>query len=78
MQKVTANTIHNAKRKLEKELAYNSDKNGKKFTKYIKSKSNNISSIGPQTGEEGNLIVESKLMADELNNFFMSVFTMEN
>jgi hypothetical protein len=38
VEKLVANKIRKAKRKLERELAYGDDKNGKKFSMYVKSK----------------------------------------
>jgi hypothetical protein len=78
LQKVTANTIHNAKRKLEKELAYNSYKNGKKIHQIYEVQVQQYQQHRPTDRRRGKLDCGSKLMADELNNFFMSVFTMEN
>jgi hypothetical protein len=38
LEKETSKKIRNAKRKMEKDLAYSEDKNNRKFARYIKSK----------------------------------------
>jgi hypothetical protein len=78
VEKETANKIRNAKRGMEKELARNSDKNSRKFTKYVKSKTKSRTTIGPLISEGRKVLTGGKEMADELNRFFSSVFTIED
>ena len=67
--------IKQAKRNYEISIAKDSTTNPKKFYKYINSKKNLKSGIGPLINEEGHLITEDKAIATTLNNFFSSVFT---
>jgi hypothetical protein len=78
LAKNVAKVIRNAKRKCERELLREKDKNNRKFTKYIKSKTKARTTIGPLKGENGQLEAEDKQMANILNDFFVSVFTQEN
>jgi hypothetical protein len=78
LEKETAKKIRNAKRKLEKNLASGEDKNNRKFTKYVKSKTKSKTSVGPLLSKEKKLITEEKEIAEELNKFFSSVFTKED
>jgi hypothetical protein len=77
-EKNCANKIRNAKRKMERDLASNPDKNNRKFARYIKSKTKSRTTIGPILTEEGTLLTSDVEMAEELNKFFVSVFTQEN
>jgi len=43
--------------------------------KYVRSKTNAKSFVGPLTDEKGNLISDDKQMGELLNIFFSSVFT---
>jgi hypothetical protein len=70
--------VRKAKRRQERDLANDHDKNGKKFTKYIKSKSNCRSTIRPLKDINGQLVTEHNDMANMLNRFFTSVFTHED
>jgi hypothetical protein len=47
LEKETSKKIRNAKRKMEKDLAYSEDKNNRKFARYIKSKTKSKTAIGP-------------------------------
>jgi hypothetical protein len=78
LQKETANAIRRAKRKMEWELANTEDKNNRRFTKYIKSKTKSKTSIGPLVTKEKKLLVDEREMAVELNKFFSTVFTEED
>jgi hypothetical protein len=78
LEKEAAKKIRNAKRKLEKDLAAGSDKNNRKFAKYIKSKTKSRTTVGPLVNKDKKLITDEKEMAEELNKFFSSVFTQEN
>jgi hypothetical protein len=76
-EKECAKKIRNAKRKMERELASNPDKNNQKFARYIKSKTKSRTTIGPIKTEDGRLLTQDAEMAEELNRFFSSVFTRE-
>jgi hypothetical protein len=78
LQKIVAKRIKNVKRKEERELLKESQKNNRKFTKYIKWKTKARKTIGPLRKEDGQLEAEDKKMADILNDFFVSVFTKED
>jgi len=60
------------------ELANTEDKNNRRFTKYIKSKTKSKTSIGPLVTKEKKLLVDEREMAVELNKFFSTVFTEED
>ena len=45
---------------------------------YVKSKQQVKDSIGPLKGQNGEVSLDSKFMAEELNSFFASSFTREN
>ena len=78
LEKDVVKKVRNAKRKMEKEIANTKENNNKKFTSYIKSKTKSKSTIGPLRNTEGQLITDDRGMADELNKYFSSVFTIEN
>jgi hypothetical protein len=78
LQRETTTMVRKATRRQERDLANDPDKNGKKFTKYIKSKSNCRSTIGPLKNINGQLVTEDNDMANMLNMFFTSVFTRED
>jgi hypothetical protein len=78
LEKETSKKIRNAKRKMEKDLAYSEDKNNRKFARYIKSKTKSKTTIGPLITREKKMLTEDKDMAEELNTFFASVFTKED
>ncbi len=78
VEKETSKKIRNAKRKLEKDLVSNADKNNQKFTKNVLSKTKSKTTIGPLITKEKTVLSENKEMADELNRFFSSVFTQED
>ncbi len=75
IQKETANKVRNAKRRMEKELSRNKDKNNRQFTKYVKAKTKSKTTVGPLITKEKKLLTGGKEIADELNKFFASVFT---
>jgi hypothetical protein len=60
LEKEISKKIRNAKRKLEKNLASGEDKNNRKFTKYVKSKTKSKTSVGPLLSKEKKLITEEK------------------
>jgi hypothetical protein len=78
VEKELKKKIRKAKRKKEKELVSCEDRNGKKFTNYIKSKTKVRTGIGPLKKPDGTMTTDGREMADILNNFFTSVFTKED
>ena len=79
LEKEVMNKIRNAKRNLEKKLAYAEGGNSTRtFAAYIKSKTKAKSSIGPLKNKSGKIIVGDLDMANELNDFFSSVFSNED
>ncbi len=68
--------IRNAKRKLERDLVRDVDKHNRKFTKYVKSKTKSKTTIAPLITKK--ILTEGKEMAEKLNKFFASVFTIED
>jgi hypothetical protein len=78
VEKEVKNKIRNAKRKMERDLAFAEDKNRKKFSNYVKSKTKSKTSVGPIKANTGKLTSEKQAMANILNEFFASVFTNEN
>jgi hypothetical protein len=78
LEKEVKSKIQKSKRRMEKELSRNDDKNNKKFAMYIKSKTKSKTTIGPLKNDRGQVTYDNKEMASILNNFFASVFTREN
>ena len=71
------NSIRKTKKRHETKLANDFQSNSSKFYKYVKSKNNTNTNIGPL--KEGNTIfTDSEQMANILNKFFVSVFTRED
>jgi len=70
--------IRKAKINYEEEIAKNAKNNPKKFYKYINNKKELKSGIGPLANETGELVSDNKIMADTLNNYFSTVFTVPN
>jgi len=68
--------IKNAKRGFEKKLA-NEKGNRRPFYSYVKRKSKSRLTIGPLKSKNQKVLTEDVEMAEELNNFFSSVFTRE-
>ncbi len=77
LEKDVVKKVRNAKRRMEKEISKNEDRNNKKFTNYIRSKTKSKQSIGPIKNEEGKLLTDDLELAQELNNAFSKVFTKE-
>ena len=59
-------------------IAQESKRNPKLFYSYISNKNRIKDSIGPILDESGNLTSDNINVANTLNNFFVSVFTVEN
>ena len=73
----TKKLVLQAKRKFEKKLAKEAKKKPKMFYSYLRSRTCNKSSVGPLKDKD-EVVSNDKGMANILNNFFVSVFTVEN
>jgi hypothetical protein len=78
LEKEVSKKIKNAKKKFEKDMAFNEDRNRKKFSNYVKSKTKARGSIGPLKNVNNETTANTKEMANILNGFFASVFTEED
>ena len=67
-----------AKIMFEKNLADNIKKDSKSFYAYVRSKQRSRVKVGPLEDSTGNIISDSRSIADLLNSYFSSVFTVEN
>ena len=77
VENVVQHSVRNAKRAFERKLAKTAKSNPKEFYTYIKSKTANRESVGPLKDGAG-VSTENSRMAELLNTFFSSVFTMED
>jgi len=67
-----------AKIEFEKKLASNVKKDSKSFYAYIRSKQRNKVKVGPVKDDQNNIITDDAKTADLLNDYFASVFTVED
>ena len=67
-----------AKRNFEKKLATNVKNNSKSFFSYVRSKQRTKEKVGPLKDKGGEVIIDDRLAANLLNEYFSSVFTNEN
>ena len=70
--------VRNAKRNMEKKLAYAKNNSARNFASYIKSKTKARTAIGPLKDEQGVLVSDETEIAEKLNKYFSSVFTEED
>ena len=70
--------IRNSKRSYEQKIAFNIKQDSKSFYAYVRSKQKVQDKVGPLEGSDGNIITEGFLMAENLNEYFSSVFTRED
>jgi hypothetical protein len=66
LEKENTKKIHNAKHRLEKELAGGDDKHNRNFARYIKSKPKSKTTIGLLIDEDKKVVTGEKEMADIL------------
>ena len=74
----TTKEIRSSKRMFEQKLATNIKQDSKSFFAYIRSKQRVKDSIGPLKGNNGAVISNNKEMAESLNEYFSTVFTLED
>ena len=74
--KTSKKAVKNAKKKFEKKLAKKC-KNDRQFNSYVKSKTKSRSGVGPLKVND-KLVSDDQEMTECLNNFFSSVFTVED
>jgi Reverse transcriptase (RNA-dependent DNA polymerase)/Endonuclease-reverse transcriptase len=77
VEKKVRNLIRNAKRNMERQLANENNGNSKPFYAYLKSKTRNRTGVGPLVNERGQAVSDKKEMANILNRYFGSVFSVE-
>ena len=70
--------IRNSKRSYEQKIAFNIKHDSKNCYAYVRSKQKVQDKVGPPEGNDGNIITEGFLMAENLNEYFSSVFTRED
>ena len=70
--------IRNSKRSYEQKIAFNIKHDSKSFYAYVRSKQKVQDKVSPLEGSDGNIITEGFLMAENLNEYFSSVFTRED
>ena len=61
----------------EQKIAFNIKHDSKSCYAYVRSKQKVQDKVGPLEGSDGNIITEGLLMAENLNEYFRSVFTRE-
>jgi ribonucleases P/MRP protein subunit RPP40 len=67
-----------AKRNFEKKLSDNIKNDSKSFYSYIRSKQRTKDKVGPLKNSVGDVVTDDKEAANLLNNYFSSVFTIED
>ena len=70
--------IRNSKRSYEQKIAFNIKYDSESFYAYVRSKQKVQDKVGPLECSDGNIITEGFLMAENLNEYFSSVFTRED
>ena len=68
----------NAKKQFETKLANNIKNDSKSFYSYVRSNQRNKVRVGPLKDNAGNTITDDKVTADTFNDYFASVFTVED
>ena len=64
--------------KYEMKLAENIKNDSKSFYKYVRNRQKKKDIVGPLTNDEGDIIMDDKETAEELNKYFGSVFSQED
>lgn len=71
-------TIRSAKRNYEKKLAENVKQDCKSFYSYVRSKQRTRDKVGPLKNNLGKIVTDKEEAANLLNDYFSSVFTIED
>ena len=72
------NEVRKSKRNFEHKLAQNIKSESKSFYAYVRCKQNVRDNVGPMEDNDGNIITQGVLMAEELNMHFSSMFMRED
>ena len=67
--------IRNKKNSYERNIANNRNINPKLYYSYVNSKKKNKSHFGPLKNKAGEFVVDPKIQAETVNEFYASVFT---
>ena len=78
LTKLATAEIRNSKRSYEQKLAFNIKHDSKSCYAYVRSKQKVQDKVGPLEGSDGNIITEAFLMAENLNEYFSTVFIRED
>ena len=70
--------IQNSRRRYEQNFAFNIRHDSKRFYTYVRSKQKVQDKVDPLESSDGNIVKEGFLMAENLNEYFSSVFTRED
>ena len=68
----------NAKRIFEEKLANNIKEDSKSFYSYVRSKQRTKGGVGPLISQAGETVLDDKIAANMMNEYFASVFTVED
>ena len=75
---IVANSIPKAKTNFEEKIVSEIKSNPKNFWKYVKQRTKPISGIQSLEDNDGLMVTDDQIKAEILNNYFASVFTVEN
>jgi ribonucleases P/MRP protein subunit RPP40 len=78
LQKISQKVNRTAKRNFEQKLARNVKENSKSFFAYIRNKQRTKDVVGPLKDKLGQVVTDDQKTANLLNEYFSSVFTLEN
>ena len=67
-----------AKHSFEEQLANNIKNDSKSFYAYVRSKQRSKTRVGPLKDDSGEIVTDNLVASNLLNNYFASVFTIEN
>ena len=76
--KISRDRVRKAKRSFERKLADNIKNDSKSFYAYVRSKQRTKDRVGPLKDQGGEVIIDDEVAANILNDYFSSVFTIED
>ena len=76
--KISRDRVRKAKRSFERKLADNIKNDSKSFYAYVRSKRRTKDRVGPLKDQGGEVIIDDEVAANILNDYFSSVFTIED